>query len=125
LYVSTVSSPQAASSQAMMAPLCICSAEHVHLWDTFPSTVAARALALLWPLISTRTSLESVTVPIPTDNALAGTFSGSFPKKRLFTILVSVVRIQTPVLEARDVNGSLNARWPSTPMPPMKRSIPP
>ena len=47
LYVSTVSSPQASSSHAMMAPLCICRALQVHFWLTPPSTTAAMALALL------------------------------------------------------------------------------
>ena len=32
---------------------------------------------------------------------------------------------RTPVREARLVYGSLNAIWPSTPMPPRKRSMPP
>ena len=69
LYVSTVSSPQAASSQAMIAPLCICRALQVHFWLTPPSTVAASARALLCPLMSTSTSFESVTVPMPTESA--------------------------------------------------------
>ena len=44
------------------------------------------------------------------ERAFAGTFSGSLPKKRELTILVSVVRFLTPVLELNDVYGSLKAR---------------
>ena len=61
----------------------------------------------------------------PTVRARLGTFSGSLSKKRELAILVSVVSVFTRVREVREENGSLKAIWPSGPIPPIKRSMPP
>ena len=87
--------------------------------------VLSAILDLLCSSIGSLTNPTKVAATINTCLLYTSTFSGSLPKKRLFTMRVSVVRSRTPVREARLVYGSLNAIWPSTPMPPRKRSMPP
>ncbi len=63
------------------------------------------------------TSLASITVPTPTVRAMVGTLERSLPKKRALATMVSLARVFTLVLETRLEPGSLNAMWPSGPMP--------
>lgn len=63
------------------------------------------------------TSLASMTVPTPTVRAMVGTLERSLPKKRAFARMVSFANVFTLVLETRLEPGSLNAMWPSGPMP--------
>ena len=63
-------------------------------------------------------------VPVAKDQYLF-TLSTSLSKKREFATIVSVVSVFTRVREVREEPGSLNAMWPSGPMPPTNRSMPP
>ena len=67
----------------------------------------------------------SMIVPTPTVSACVGTNEMSPPKKREFTAMVSGVRVLMRVRDWSDEKGSLKAMWPSSPTPPMKRSMPP
>lgn len=80
---------------------------------------------LIVPVARISTSLASITVPTPTVSAVLGTLSTSLSKKREFATIVSVVSVFTRVREVREEPGSLNAMWPSGPMPPTNRSMPP
>ncbi len=63
------------------------------------------------------TSLASITVPTPTVSAMVGTLERSPSKKRAFARIVSIARVLTRVRDTRLDPGSLNAMWPSGPIP--------
>lgn len=63
------------------------------------------------------TSLASITVPTPTVRAIVGTLVMSLSKNRALATMVSFAKDLTRVLETNDEPGSLNAIWPSLPIP--------
>ena len=64
-----------------------------------------------------RTSFASMTVCTPTVSACVGTWLTSPPKKRAFASIVSTASVLILVRDARLDPGSLNAMWPSAPIP--------
>lgn len=67
------------------------------------------------------TSLASITVPTPTVKAIVGTFARSFSKNRALATIVSFAKVLTRVRDTSDEPGSLNAIWPSLPIPVTKK----
>ena len=63
------------------------------------------------------TSWASITVATPTVRAMVGTLLMSLSKKRALATMVSFARVFTLVLDFSDDPGSLNAIWPSSPIP--------
>lgn len=59
----------------------------------------------------------SMTVPTPTVNASFGTLPTSLSKNLAFASSVSRANVFTLVLDANEDPGSLNAIWPSGPIP--------
>ena len=66
---------------------------------------------------SSRQRRDSRIVPTPIVRASRGT-SSARAKKRALSVTVSPVRVLTRVRLPSDDPGSLNAMWPSGPMPP-------
>ena len=63
------------------------------------------------------TSFASMTVPTPTVRDCLGTWSMSLSKKRALAVMVSWLSVFTRVLDTSEDPGSLNAMWPSGPIP--------
>lgn len=125
LTVLTRNSSVASSSQIIIVFGCCCNALTVHIWFTPSSIALCNANDLCVPVTNIITSLASITVPTPTVSASFGTNDISLPKKRAFAANVSCVRVLTRVRDTKDEPGSLNAIWPSGPMPPINNSMPP
>lgn len=70
-----------------------------------------------WHWARLPTSLASMTVPTPTVSAMVGTFERSPSKNRALAMMVSFASVFTLVLDTRLEPGSLNAMWPSGPIP--------
>lgn len=68
-------------------------------------------------MLHSRTSFASMTVCTPTVSACVGTWLTSPPKKRALASIVSTASVLIRVLDARLDPGSLNAMWPSAPIP--------
>lgn len=64
-----------------------------------------------------------MTVPTPTVSAALGTFSMSPLKYRALASIVSTASDLILVLEVRDEPGSLNAMWPSGPIPDDNQNV--
>ena len=60
-----------------------------------------------------------MTVPTPTVRAIVGTLARSLSKNRALATMVSFARVLTRVRDTNDEPGSLNAIWPSLPIPVM------
>lgn len=117
LTVFTLSSSVASSSQTKMAAGCIWKALTVHKW-LMPSSMAMwRASALATLVIRIMTSRASITVPTPTVSAIVGTLEMSLLKKRAFATIVSWASVLRRVRDTKLEPGSLNAMWPSGPIP--------
>ena len=71
------------------------------------------------------TSSADMMVLTPTVRACLGTLFTSLSKNRELAITVSVVSVLIRVRDANEEPGSLKAMWPSGPIPPIKRWIPP
>ena len=125
LTVLTLSSSVASSSHMKMLLGCNWNADTVHMWFTPSSMALCNANALWAPVMRIMTSRASITVATPTVRASVGTLDKSSPKNRALARMVSWASVLTLVLLARDDPGSLNAMWPSGPIPPMNNSIPP
>ena len=64
-----------------------------------------------------------MTVATPTVSAIVGTLEMSLSKNRALATMVSFARLLTLVLDTNDDPGSLNAMWPSVPMPESQFSV--
>ena len=107
-----------------VASRCNCSALAVTMLVTGPSTACAIALAFDFPLATNNSWRASRIVPTPIVIAYTGT-SSRRSKKRALSPIVCIDSVFRRVRELSELVGSLNAMWPSEPMPRICRSIPP
>lgn len=62
-------------------------------------------------------------MPTPTVKATVGTFDKSSSKNLALATIVSFAKVLTRVRDTSDEPGSLNAMWPSLPIPVRKKQL--